>query len=167
MKEIHRRKYSLRYMLNACLMPGRMLPASTKGLLNTRMACSWWGTVMEPRGSASICPVDGTQVILSDYLILEEEGFLLRTIVEPWHFFLSARVLYRTLEGKRSARQMPERIKLSYICVIELLVLSRCGNTFICSLSLTVLVTSGTNLTQHSLKIHYVIDSFITVDKLY
>ena len=48
------------------------------------------GAVLEPCGSASICPVDGAQVILSDRLILEEEGFLLNTIVEPWHFFLSA-----------------------------------------------------------------------------
>lgn len=58
--------------------------------LSTWVVCADWGTVLEPCGNASICPVDGAQVTLSDHLILEEECFLLSSIVEPWHFFLSA-----------------------------------------------------------------------------
>lgn len=62
---------------------------------------------------------------------------------------------------------MPERITLVYILVIDLSVLSRRGSTFICSLSLTMLVTDGFNPTLYSLNIHYVIDSFIAIDKLH
>ena len=56
---------------------------------------------------------------------------------------------------------MPERITLVYILIIDLSVLSRRGSTFIGSLSLTMLAT------LYSLNIHYVIDSFITIDKLH
>lgn len=62
---------------------------------------------------------------------------------------------------------MPERITLVYILIIDLSVLSRRGSTFICSLSLTMLVTDGFNPTLYGLNIHYVIDSFITIDKLH
>ena len=62
---------------------------------------------------------------------------------------------------------MPERITHVYILIIDLSVLSQHGSTFICSLSLTMLVTDGFNPTLYSLNIHYVIDSLITIGKLH
>lgn len=68
-------------------------PVDCLPLLRGSRTLEWpvygWGTVLEPRGSASLYPVDGAQVVLLDHLILKT-GFLLNITLEPWHFFLSA-----------------------------------------------------------------------------